>query len=241
MNQTPLLPPAMKKILVPACLLGLAASLHANLYSPRWTTGFAQGGAIPDGNVTGWSDTRILTGIAENTILDVNVWLDLGGGWNGDLYAYLTHDTGFSVLLNRVGRTASDGFGYADAGMSVVLDDSAALGDLHGYRAIPGYATLIQGEHRWQPDGRAADPVTVLDTTPRTAWLSSFQGLDPNGAWTLFVADLSNGEEGWVRGWGLEITTTNGIPAVPEGGSVLLLTLLCWVGCGWTRASRSVS
>ena len=26
--------------------------------------------------------------------------------FNGDLYAYLTHGSGFSVLLNRVGRTA---------------------------------------------------------------------------------------------------------------------------------------
>ena len=30
--------------------------------------------------------------------------LNLSGGWNGDLYAYLVHNSGFAVLLNRVGR-----------------------------------------------------------------------------------------------------------------------------------------
>jgi hypothetical protein len=38
------------------------------------------------------------------TITDVNVGLQLSGGWNGDLYAYLVHSSGFAVLLNRVGR-----------------------------------------------------------------------------------------------------------------------------------------
>ncbi len=212
------LPPTMKKPLVLTCLLGLASSLHANSYNPQFTTGFANGGVIRDGNVTGWSDTRIVSGIAENSILDLNVWLDFTGGWNGDLYAYLTHDTGFSVLLNRPGRTAGDGFGYGDAGLSVVLDDSALLGDIHGYQGVAGYPPLIQGNHPWQPDGRNANPVTVLDTTSRTAWLSSFQGLDPNGAWTLFVADLSNGEVSTIEGWGLQITTEGSSVSVPETG-----------------------
>jgi hypothetical protein len=39
----------------------------------------------------------------------------------------------------------------------------------------------------YQPDGRTTDPLTVLDTDPRMAMLSSFTGLDANVTWTLFA------------------------------------------------------
>lgn len=46
----------------------------------------------------------------------------------------------------------------------------------------------------WQPDGRTNSPGSVLDSQPPDAFLSSFNGLDPNGDWTLFVADVSGGD-----------------------------------------------
>ncbi|MCZ7638525.1 MAG: hypothetical protein M5U12_22225 [Verrucomicrobia bacterium] len=67
---------------------------------------------MPDGNPSGWSDTRTLSGLPATGLLDVNVVLSVVGGYNGDLYAYLAHGGGFTVLLNRVGRTADAPFGY---------------------------------------------------------------------------------------------------------------------------------
>ena len=46
---------------------------------------------------------------------------------------------------------------------------------------------------------------------------SLFNGLDPNGVWTLYVADVSSGGEGTLVGWGLQITT------VPEPESAALV------------------
>jgi subtilisin-like proprotein convertase family protein len=56
-------------------------------------------------------------------------------------------------------------------------------------------------------------------------------GLNPNGDWTLFVADLSTGETATVASWGLMITTAE---IVPEPGSLALFV----VGAGVLLGSR---
>jgi subtilisin-like proprotein convertase family protein len=199
-----------------ALSLTLAGSASAATISQSWSGGFAGGGAIPDNNPVGWTDTRTLSGITATTITDVNVRLSLTGGFNGDLYAYLQHTSGISILLNRPGKTATDAFGYGDSGMNVTFDDAAA-GDIHNYQLVGG---SILGGASWQPDGRAVSPLTVVDTSPRTAMLSGFNGLNPNGTWTLFVADLSGGAVSTVASWGLEIS------AVPEPGQSVGTMLL---------------
>src|SRR5213075_3123189 len=81
--------------------------------------------AIPDANPTGISSTIDVQGLGPQ-LADITVSLDISGGFNGDLYAYLSHgSTGFAVLLNRVGKTTSDPFGYSDQGFHVNLSDAA--------------------------------------------------------------------------------------------------------------------
>ena len=41
--------------------------------------------------------------------------------YNGDLFAYLVHDTNFCVLLNRVGRSAANADGYPDSGFNITF------------------------------------------------------------------------------------------------------------------------
>lgn len=172
---------------------------------------------VPDGNPSGLGDLQPVTSqITE--IESVIVTLDIGGTWNGDLYAYLTHDTGYAVLLNRSGRTAIDSFGYGDSGYQVTLDDSAA-DNIHTYRDVTVPAVGVPLSGTWQPDGRNVDPDSVFDTTPSTAMLSSFNGTDANGNWTLFVADLSGGDAHTLNSWGMTIT------GIPEPSSVLLLAI----------------
>ena len=193
----------------------LTGPASAALISQSWNSDFAAGGVVPDGNPVGWSDTRTLSGITATTITDVNVSLTITGGWNGDLYAYLQHSSGISIrisiLLNRPGRTSSDPFGFDDSGMNIVFDDTAANGDSHV--TLSGTSILL-GES-WQPDGRAVDPAAVLDSSTRSSFLSNFNGLNPNGNWTFFVADMSGGGVSKVTAWGLEIS------AVPEPSEAL--------------------
>ena len=148
--------------------------------------------AIPDGNPSGLASTQtISTSITE--IQSVTATLEISGTFNGDLYAYLTHGTGFAVLLNRTGRSAANSFGYDDDGFDVIFDDLAPV-NIHNYQGttIPTPGSPLTGT--WQPDGRTTDPDFVVDTDPPNAPLASFQTLDANGGWTLFVADLSGGD-----------------------------------------------
>ena len=222
----------LRLVLAITALTGFGGDATAALYSSVYSSGFVNGGIIPDGNTTGWSDTRTLSGITDTTISDVNVSLIVSGGYNGDLYAYLTHSSGFSVLLNRVGRTSGNSFGYGDAGLNVHFDDSAANGDIHAYQSVPSYSTLISNGSAWSPDGRNVNPLLVLGTDSRTSLLNSFNGLDPNGTWTLFVADLSSGEQATVLSWGLDIT------AVPEPATCGLIFGVVAAGAVFCRRRK---
>jgi len=207
------------------CSAGLfiAAPASAAIYSATWSSGFANGGAVPDGNPAGWSDSRTLPVPGSEMITDVDVRISMGGGWNGDLYAYLAHSSNpaAAILLNRPGRTAGNGFGFSDSVLTITLDDAAANGDSHSYQSAAGYAAAIGNNSPFQPDGRAVSPLTVDGTEARTAMLSLFNGMSsPSGQWTLFVADLSGGDVTTVNSWGLNITT-----AIPEPGAVLLSLL----------------
>lgn len=209
-----------------ACVLaGLCGTAEAQL-TYEFNTGLPHGGQIPDGNPAGWSDTRALTGLPAGGLLDVNVTLTVAGAYNGDLYGYLVHENRFAVLLNRVGRTLGTPFGYGDAGLSVTFDDEAAATDIHSYQSVGGYS--ISGGAPWRPDARDIDPATVLDTDLRGPFLNSFVGVDPNGDWTLFLADLSGGETSQVTAWGLVIV-------VPEPGQAVVLLAAAIYVCGVRR------
>jgi subtilisin-like proprotein convertase family protein len=170
---------------------------------------------IPDGNPAGMSSTITVSGINQ-PIADVNVTLNLSGGYNGDIYAYLSYGGSSVVLLNRVGKTASNPFGYDDIGLNIRLDDQAAA-DIHTYGGNGGLT--LTGD--WQPDGRITSPQFVLDTDPRATSLSVFNNMDANGQWTIFFADMSGGDNTTMTlmDWSLEVTP------VPEPGNLVLLFL----------------
>ncbi|MGA2788123.1 MAG: PEP-CTERM sorting domain-containing protein [Verrucomicrobiota bacterium] len=168
---------------------------------------------IPDANPTGYSSTNVVSGLSGG-IQSVEVSLDVTGGWNGDLYAYLSFGDGFAVLLNRVGKDGANPYGYGDAGFDVTFSDSAAT-DIHLYGGNGG--DLLTGT--WQPDGRETDPFLVVSSDPRTAMLSSFDNLNPNGTWTLFVEDAATGYQSTLVSWSIEIVT------VPEPATLALFGL----------------
>ena len=189
--------------------------------------------AIPDGNLGGIANTQTITGLTGN-ITSIQVGLNLvgtgDGAFNGDFYALLVNNSGaYSVLLNRVGVTSANPFGYADNGMNVTFADTGS--DIHLYQN-GAYATNGAGQvtGTWSPDGRNVNPLAVLDTTPRTAPLSDFIGTSPDGMWTLFLVDASNGGTADLAGWSLDIST-----AVPEPGTMGLVLLGAGLAAGLRR------
>ncbi len=187
---------------------------------------------IPNNSLVGVTSQQTIAGMT-GTVASVAVSLmfearDGEPMFNGDLYVTLSHDSGYAVLLNRVGRRDGFSAGYGDSGLNIILSDGAAA-DVHNYRLT------LNGSHTvplsltdepaalagtWQPDGRNVDPFLVGISSARAAMLGSFFGLDPNGLWTLHVADVSGGGATTLREWGLVITAA----PVPEAGETVVMT-----------------
>jgi subtilisin-like proprotein convertase family protein len=216
----------MKKILQITLLAAtLLAATRVPAASPGTiSTSWSGSQAIPDNNASGVAFFFILDTGVPGAITDVTVDLNIAGGWNGDLYAYLSHGSGSAVLLNRVGRFAGNPDGAGSSGFSVTLSDSY-LTDIHNAGGSPLVGNFA-------PDGRSADPFNVLDTDPRNAPLGNLAGLDPNGSWTLFFADLSPVNTSTIQSW-----TVNVSSVVPEPGSATLLALAFLSGLA-RRAAR---
>jgi hypothetical protein len=223
--------------LIPLGFLSSSVLAPAAITVGPFTGGFANSGNVPDGNTAGWFDTRTLSGVAQTSITDVSVTLNITGGFNGDLYAYLSHDGVLVPLLNRAGVTAtapSSAFGYTDAGYNITLSASAA-NDVHFYTRSSPTITGGQLTGPWQPDGRAIDPLLAaasFDAASRTS-LGAFNTHDPNGNWTLFIADLSvGGGQSQVASWQLDIA------AVPEPGQWgLVMGMAALISCWWRKRS----
>jgi len=196
------------------------------------------GMVVPDNNSSGLARSLVLSDVVPweqgyTLAISLNLMPVLPGAFTGDYYAYLSHGTAdgasynVAVLLNRPGRTITMPAGYSDAGFDIILDD-AAEHDVHHYRmhvpldgmgriqSDPPSKGILSG--RWQPDARSADPFSVLDTSQRDAPLAPLGFVDPNGTWTLFIADLSAGGEATLDSWSLTLTP---IPKVSTPSVVL--------------------
>jgi len=187
---------------------------------------------IPDNLPLGMFRSLTVNGYASQApylvSVDITVQGTGYGAINGNYYSYLRHtspdgvESQLAVLLNRVGVRTGSPAGYFDNGMAVTLDDRGA-GDIHNYRL------QLSGDHNnpvvgmltgtWQADGRNVDPYGVSDSSPRTTTLDSLGLGDPNGTWTLFVADLQLGGTGNLTRWQIRLTPT------PEPSSTALLAL----------------
>jgi len=179
----------------------------------NFTSGFANSGYIPDDDLSGWADTRTLEGYTGLTVQDVSVTLDISGGFNGDLYGYLVHDSGFVVLLNRVGQTATPGetFGFSNSGFSgTVLTDTGSYNNIQTSGSYSSTTAIGSGPYN--------TGAGTLDT--------AFTGLNVDGAWTLFFSDQSSGDISQVTGWSLAID------AVPEPTTWAMIFFAAGFG-GW--------
>lgn len=220
--------------------LGLALGLPLSAQTLLFTPGGPGGQVLPDGTGTGYVDTRSVTTLP-TSVQELRVRLTLegtqGGMWNGDIYATVQYQatatspvTAYAVLLNRPGRddaSVDADAGYEDNGLDVSL--GATGPDIHTYRLLTTPATGAGVTGNWSADGRDVDPFVVVNASLRTAGLAPFQGINPNGLWTLYVEDTTPGGVAKLKAWGLEWTP---VPEPMAYGSITAAALLgaaCWL------------
>lgn len=208
-------------------LVGLATATSAQVFttdgSAAKVTFTPVDGSIPDldaNGITFKGKVSNLTGTINTNAFRIN--LNIAGndfGANGDLYITITSpvqsDGTFenAILLNRPGLGQVAG-GYSDNGMNISIYDGATasnLVDVHWYQTDPLYNPANAGQVTgvYRSDGRNIDPANTslfTDSVARTKTLSSFQGINPNGDWSLFIADVGAGGVSKLVSWGLDFT-----------------------------------
>lgn len=198
-------------VLSVAVLLASAAA-HGDLY----TESFTAGSLIPDGNPVGVTLAANVNDVASgDTVAGLTVSLNITGGFNGDLYAYLVAPNGTLVtLMNRPGLSVN-GIGAAGAGMNVtLLDGPVANGNIQGEIS----ASMLSGTYN------AAESLSLLN------------GSVADGQWTLYFADLaSGGGTSTLNNWSLGITTVPEPSSMAFGLFAGFLALLSLMRRRWMR------
>jgi len=140
---------------------------------------------IPDNNPGGVSYGFSIadTGLQ---VSQVTVLINMSGGYNGDMYAYLAHGSTLVELLN------STVYSTGGAGGNTINVTMSSAGS-----AIP-------------VGGLSAAQLSAGSTYGAPGDLGNFNYADPNGLWTLFFSDTSPGDTMTLNTFDLSIT------AVPE-------------------------
>lgn len=238
----------MNTSFIPSMALMMGVVLAGHALQAQQPSSFTVGESgisqpIPDNDASGIARSFMTSGLTVGIPYELTVSLSVEpmglGAFNGDYYAYLLHespsggDFRMAVLLNRVGSSIEMPNGYSDSGFRITLSDSAN-DDIHRYRVSLGGPQFGLVTGTWQPDGRRVDPLVSSDTSPRSAFLAPLGKMDPNGQWTLFVADLEAGGTGKLTGW-----EVRAVAVIPEPSTMWMLGIGCLTWMGFRR-QRSV-
>lgn len=140
-----------------------------------YTVSDSPGITIPDNNPSGaaYSINFAASGL---TVGDITVSINLSGGYNGDIYAYLSHGSQISYLLN--GPSA----GLSGSSMNI---------------------TFVEGTGSPIPTTSSAN---LTGNYTADTDLVTFNSTAPNGNWTLFFADLNAGDTSTLNSFSIDIT-----------------------------------
>jgi subtilisin-like proprotein convertase family protein len=197
-----------------ACVMGLG--LSAAMASIVTLGSGTVNTTVPDGNAAGIINTiHVNVSSWANSMNSLTLTLNISGGNDGDLYAYLSYNGTSVVLLNRPGLAGDPaGIGYTTSGYNNV--------------------TLSAGSYNNINTTQNPTPSGTYNPSAGSTAFASYNGMNPNGNWTLFISDLSGGDVSFsqLNSWSL---TFNAVPepvnvALGVFGAVLLGV------AGWRRA-----
>jgi uncharacterized repeat protein (TIGR01451 family) len=155
---------------------------------------------IPDsGNAAPYPSTIVVSDVA-GTVAGVTATLrGFNHGWPDDVDVLLVGPGGHAVLL-----MSDCGGGNARTGVTLTFADDAATG-------LPDNGVFNSGAYRpTNFDGTTDNLPATAPGGPYGAALATFAGVNPNGAWTLYVIDDGAMDSGSImQGWVLSLSTTN--------------------------------
>jgi subtilisin-like proprotein convertase family protein len=165
-----------------------------------YTVNDSPGVVIPDNNPSGvaYSINFAASGL---TVGNITVSINLSGGYNGDIYAYLSHGSQISTLLN---------------GPSPGLSGSAMN------------LTFVEGTGSPIPTTSSAN---LSGNYTAYTDLATFNNTAPNGNWTLFFADLSPGDTSTLNSFSIDITAVPepvNVALVIFGGLLAVWSAVRW-------------
>lgn len=203
----------MKKQLLIGTLLTLLAASGArgSVYIENFAGGGSVG-AIPDGSPIGVTFSGTVSDAPGLTVSELTLTLNISGGFNGNLFAYLNAPDGTHVVLfNQPGVSESNPFGATGAGMNITLQDG---GVINGSIQNETSAAVLSGSYN------------------AAGTLADFSGAAVNGTWEIFFADeVTGGGTSTLTSWSL------GINAVPEPVNNALMIFFGFAAVGMA-ASR---
>ena len=178
---------------------------------------FSPGTIIPDGSPAGVvvSGTFSQTGF-DSPVLHATVGLNLSGGCNSDLYAYLINPNGTLVILLNQPGAAVNGFGADGPGMNITLQDGA---NDHGSIQTETGGGVLSGSYNAAGN------------------LSSFNGGSANGTWELFFADLGSGGgsgPSTLNSWTLTLSVVPEPVTLSLGLFCMMMLALAGLRWAWT-------
>ncbi len=144
----------------------------------------------------GVATSTIVVSGAGSWLLDLDVATDIVHTYNEDLVVTLTSPAGTVVTL-----TSANGGGADDVYAGTRWDDDADPDGALPYATNDGLAT----------DHAYGSSVLASPLVPEEA-LGAFIGEDPNGTWTLTIADTFGGDVGTLNTWSLDLRALAGPP-----------------------------
>ena len=207
----------MKKQFLIGTLLTLLAASAApgSLYIENFTSGDSVG-AIPDGSPIGVTFSGMVSDAPGMAVGELTLTLNISGGFNGNLFAYLNAPDGTHVvLMNQPGVSGENPFGASGAGMNITLED---IGAANGSIQNETSAAVLSGSYY------------------AAGTLADFNGSAVDGTWELYFADeVSGGGTSTLTSWSL------GITAVPEPVNMALVIFFGLMATGTMVARRAAA
>jgi uncharacterized delta-60 repeat protein/uncharacterized repeat protein (TIGR01451 family) len=166
-------------------------------------------------NATPYPATLVVSGVS-GPVNHLTVTLHgLSHNFPDDIDILLVGPNGAAVMLMS---DAGGGLANALNNVTITFDDAAA-------NVIPDFSRITNGTYR------SANHFTQVDPMPpfanNTLWnntsLATFDGINPNGVWSLYVVDDASGQNGLIaNGWSLNIATAD--PVIPGADISVTIT-----------------